>query len=367
MERRRFLETTTIGIAAAALLGRLERPGVAATSEAAAGGWRTFELTTRLEIAGAIGGARAWVPLPLMRDTPYQTRLGDTWNGNASRVRRAFDHPYGAGILEVEWPASEIAPVIEVVSRVSTRDRSVDLEHPSHRFAQADAATLNLCLRPTALIPTDGIVLETSRGITKGARSEIDKARAIYEWIVENTFRDPKVPGCGIGNVKAMLETRHLSGKCADLNALFVGLARAARLPARDVYGIRVADSKEFKSLGKSGNVTKAQHCRAEFYATGYGWVPVDPADVRKVVLEEPPGGRSLDDPLVQRARAKLFGSWEMNWVAFNYAHDVRLPESTGRPLPFLMYPQCETGAGRKDPLDPASFEYRISAELSEA
>jgi hypothetical protein len=134
----------------------------------------------------------------------------------------------------------------------------------------------------------------------------------IYEWIVENTFRDPKVRGCGVGDIRSMLETGNLGGKCADLNALFVGLARAVGVPARDVYGIRVADSAEFKTLGKSGDITKAQHCRAEFYSASLGWVPVDPADVRKVVLEER-GGIPLDDPTTRRARAKLFGQWEMN------------------------------------------------------
>ena len=88
-----------------------------------------------------------------------------------------------------------------------------------------------------------------------------------------------------------MLETGDLTGKCADLNALFVGLARAVNLPARDVYGLRVASSDfGYRSLGVgSPNVTRAQHCRAEVFLTGYGWVPVDPADVRKVVLEEKP------------------------------------------------------------------------------
>src|SRR3981189_775250 len=104
-----------------------------------------------------------------------------------------------------------------------------------------------------------------------------------------------------------MLETRNLGGKCADLNALFVGLARAAGVPARDLYGVRAADSKEVKSLGKSGDITRAQHCRAEFYVASHGWVPVDPADVRKVILEER-GGIPLDDPTTQKARPKPFG-----------------------------------------------------------
>ena len=32
--------------------------------------------------------------------------------------------------------------------------------------------------------------------------------------------------------------------------------------------------------------------------------------------------------------------------MAYNYAHDVELPGSTGRRVAFLMYPQAETGAG---------------------
>ena len=206
-------------------------------------------------------------------------------------------------------------------------------------------------------------MLETSQEIVKGQSGDVAKARAIYEWVVDNTFRDPKVKGCGLGDIRTMLETRYFGGKCADLNALYVGLARAAGLPARDVYGVRVADSAEFKSLGKAGDISKAQHCRAEVHLSGYGWVPVDPADVRKVVLEEQPGGTlPLSDPRVVKARAKLFGAWEMNWLAYNYAHDVKLPGSAEKPIPFLMYPQAETANERKDRLDSASFKCTITS-----
>ena len=219
-------------------------------------------------------------------------------------------------------------------------------------------------LRPTKLLPTDGIVKESALKITASAKTDVDKARAIYEWIVENTYRNPKTRGCGVGNIRFMLESRDLGGKCADLNALYVGLARAAGLPARDVYGIRVARSEMgYKSLGASSdNVTKAQHCRAEVYLSAYGWVPVDPADVRKVMLEEPPGNRPPDDEMVRKARARLFGSWEMNWMAYNFAHDVTLPGSNGPMLGFMMYPQAETAGDRIDSLDSDSFKYEITA-----
>jgi transglutaminase-like putative cysteine protease len=223
---------------------------------------------------------------------------------------------------------------------------------------------LEYFLRPTKLVPTDGIVKEKAMEITRGATTDVEKARAIYEWIVDNTFRDPKARGCGLGDIRFMLESGDLGGKCADLNSLYVGLARAAGLPARDVFGIRVAKSElGFKSLGASSeNVTKAQHCRAEVYLAGFGWVPVDPADVRKVTLEEPPGNLPLDDTVVKRARARLFGIWEMNWMAYNFAHDVSLPGSNGAPIGFLMYPQAETTEGRLDSTDPESFKYNITA-----
>jgi hypothetical protein len=88
----------------------------------------------------------------------------------------------------------------------------------------------------------------------------------------------------------------------------------------------------------------------------------VDPADVRKVVLEEPPGNRPLDDAMVSKARERLFGSWEMNWMAYNFAHDVALPGSTRAPVGFLMYPQAETSEGRIDSLDPDNFKYEITS-----
>jgi hypothetical protein len=52
-----------------------------------------------------------------------------------------------------------------------------------------------------------------------------------------------------------------------------------------------------------------------------------------------------------------------MNWLAYNFAHDVKLPGSSGAPIPFLMYPQGENAAGRLDSLDAATFVYKLSAK----
>jgi len=325
-------------------------------------GWRTFEVTTRVEVLRPSGITRIWIPAALVAETPFQKTLTNTFNaegGTAKNIERQVD---SLGIISAEF-RSGVPPILTVTSRIITKNYLVDLSAPGKAPKEAQAE-LEYFLRPTKLLPTDGIVKERALEITRGAKTDVEKARAIYEWIVDNTFRNPKTRGCGAGDIRFMLESRDLGGKCADLNALFVGLARAAGLPARDVYGIRVAKSDlGYKSLGPSTEmVTKAQHCRAEVYLSGYGWVPVDPADVRKIVLEEPPGNLSLDDAMVKNARTRLFGSWEMNWMAYNFAHDVTLPGSNGAPVGFLMYPQAETADGRLDCLDPDGFKYEIKS-----
>lgn len=358
MKRRTFVQAG----ASAMLLAGLPRLTIAQHKpfDPRPGEWRTFEMTTRVVIEIPQGATRAWVPVPSV-ESDYQTVIGHQWSGNG-KMRLAHDPAHGAAMVMAEWEPSVKEPTLEVVSRFATRNRATRFGRRDPAM-QLDAGARRLYTAPTELIQTDGIVRATAQEIVKGKRTEIEKARAIYEWIVENTERDPKTRGCGIGDVRGMLETRNLKGKCADLNALYVGLARAAGLPARDVYGIRVARSEfGYRSLGVgSPAITRAQHCRAEVFLTGYGWVPVDPADVRKVVLEERPKPTTLADPVVPPVRQKLFGAWEGNWVAYNDAHDVKLPSSKGPAVGFLMYPQAETGNERLDSLDPDRFRYTIS------
>jgi transglutaminase-like putative cysteine protease len=360
MNRRQFLRSA--GAAPASLA--LPKLNLFA-DDAASAGFRTFEITTRVAVLKPSGATRVWLPAALLSETPFQKTLSNRFSAEGGTAAMVEERGDGLGIVAAEFP-SGAKPVLTLTSRVATKNYAVDLTAPG-RTPAARRAELEHFLRPTKLLPTDGIVKATAAEITRGAKTDVEKARAIYAWIVETTFRDPKTRGCGIGDIRFMLESKDLGGKCADLNALYVGLARAAGLPARDVYGIRIAKSElRFKSLGTSSeNITKAQHCRAQVYLESYGWAPVDPADVRKVVLEEPPGNRPPDDGLVRKARTQLFGSWEMNWMAYNFAHDVALPRSASGPLGFLMYPQAETSEGRIDCLDPDNFKYEItSAEI---
>jgi hypothetical protein len=51
-----------------------------------------------------------------------------------------------------------------------------------------------------------------------------------------------------------------------------------------------------------------------------------------------------------------------MNWMAYNYAHDLLLPKATRGKINYLMYPQGETAEGRLDSLDPENFRYTLTS-----
>jgi transglutaminase-like putative cysteine protease len=359
MNRRDFLQTAG---AFSASLAFPARRFFALGETTTADGWRTFEVTTRVEVLKPAGTTYIWLPAALQRDTLFQKTLANEFHAGGGAAELFVEKQDALGIVTAKFPEG-VKPVLTLTCRASTKGYGVDLSKPG-KAPKGNKAELDYYLQPTKVIPVDGAVKITALEATQGAKTDLEKARAIYDWIVVNTYRNPKTRGCGLGDIRSMLESKDLGGKCADLNALYVGLARASNLPARHIYGLRAAPSRlGFKSLGlASDNATKGQHCRVEVWLEDYGWVPVDPADVRKVVLEEPPGNLPIDNELVQKARTRLFGSWEMNWIAYNYGHDVVLPGSKGAPCNYFMYPHAETAEGRIDSFDADNFRYQITA-----
>jgi transglutaminase-like putative cysteine protease len=280
----------------------------------------------------------------------YQKLISREISGNATVVRLGTEAANPAPYLYARWDKVK-NPELKVVNVVEVAERQGVTPSPpaADRF-----------LQPTKHVQTDGIVKATADKIVAGRTDPDQKARAIYDWIVDKTVRDAGVRGCGLGDVKTTLTTDNLRGKCADLNALFVGLSRAAGIPAREVFGQRVAASTYSPALGKEGDNSKAQHCRAEYFSAKQGgWVPVDPADVRKFILEEK---LTVDDPRVKDLRNKFFGYWEGTWVAFNFARDFQLDGYASEPLNFFMYPLLSDAKLRPDGVDPQETGYSFKA-----
>ena len=361
MDRRSFVKTTSALSILSALPSFGQTPARVFAPQS--GDWRSFEVTHRVELLKPTGGTKLWIPIPVVEDG-YQRNMTTSWTLSSGEAERVIEPYYGAAMLVVNVDPKEAKPVIDMTTQVQIQSRAVDLTKRGD--ATLSDAEVKKWTAATALMPTDGIVLKTALEVTKGKSSDIEKLRALYDWTIANTYRNVATPGCGVGDVKTALETPNFGGKCADINAVFVAMSRSLGFPARDVYGVRIAASKfGYKELGAgSAIVTKAQHCRAEVFVTGYGWVPMDPADVTKVQrVETAEWIKTTDHPVVAPVHKALFGAWEGNWLAYNTAHDVTLPGAKGPKLPFLMYPQAETADGRLDPYDPDNFKYTISAK----
>ncbi|MDP4607904.1 MAG: transglutaminase domain-containing protein [Burkholderiaceae bacterium] len=336
------------------------------------GDWRRFAVTTRVDLQNASGQTLMWLPAPSVQNDWQQSDVGTvTTNG---QVTWREDPRYGARMLAVSFAAGEPAPFVELTNRVQTRSRAIDWSAPADATVVLDAQERAFWLAPTELLPTDGVVRQTAQSIVRSADADAVKARKIFDWIVVNTFREPTTKGCGPGDIASMLSNNNLGGKCADINALFVGLCRAAGVPARDVYGVRLAPSAfHYKQLGgNSADLSGAQHCRAEVFLNGRGWVAMDPADVTKVMRHETPEWlRDVNHPVVAPVYKALFGAWEGNWMAWNMAHDVRLPDASGQavgdPVGFLMYPMAFTNGQFVDQYQPKAFKYVISAQALSA
>jgi len=362
LSRRDLVKGACAGLVAGALPS-LHAQQAARRFEPRPAGWRTFDVVTTVTLRDAKGPSLVWLPVPSL-DTPWQRTRDLSWSSSGGDLRLAADGKTGAKVLIASFDAGIPAPSVVLTSRVETQSRAVDWKAPG-TVPAADPSDLRHWTAASELITTDGIVRKVANQIVAGARSDREKVQRIYDWVIVSTYREPKVRGCGVGDIKTMLETGNLSGKCADINALFVGLCRAAGVPARDIYGVRLVPSEfGYRELGANpASLKGAQHCRAEVYLKSHGWVAMDPADVTKVMRQETAEWiKDAGHPLVAPVRRGLFGSWEGNWMGYNTASDVTLPGAKQGKLGFFMYPQAETGGSARDAYDPDSFAYQITA-----
>src|SRR6266481_1598875 len=202
MNRRDFLRSTAIASASLAF----PKAKILFAQGATSGSWRTFEVTTRVEVLKSSGTTRIWVPTALINQAPFQKTLANTFNAEGGAAKIVEGQADALGIVTAEFPAG-VRPILTVTSRIATKNCAVDLNAPG-KAPKETRAELEHFLRPTKLLPTDGIVKATASEITKGANTDVEKARAIYEWIVDNAFRNPKTRGCGVGDIRFMLESR---------------------------------------------------------------------------------------------------------------------------------------------------------------
>jgi transglutaminase-like putative cysteine protease len=298
-------------------------------------GKMTFNFTVRTDELTQL--ARLWIPYPVSND--YQEINDYTIEGNYDYSGIFRESEYGTMILYAEWNNPETFPKLNFSYNITRKERIRKNFTITNDLIPID---IKQYLLPTSLGPTDGVVKDLSDEVIKGNKTILEKAIAVYDYLIEHGERDANLSFCGDGDVCELL--KNLRGKCADFSSVFVALTRSAGVPSREIFGTRIS---------KEGDVTGNYHCHAEFYLPEYGWIPVDPSDVAKLMLNE---DLEIDDEKVVNARDYFFGTQSETYVDLAYGRDVMLnPKQDGPPLNYFMYPYAEVDG---DPLDFISQEY---------
>ncbi|MEA3548799.1 MAG: transglutaminase domain-containing protein [Thermodesulfobacteriota bacterium] len=290
--------------------------------------------------------AKLWIPYPMSDRDQLISNL--SVSGDFAESAVYSDQTYSTPMLYASWNKGSASRKLTLTFH-AVRQEVVRRDFPAKEAAW-DSADYARYLAPTTLGPIGGQVKILADQITQGKTTVQAKAKAIYDWICENMYRDPNTNGCGPGNVCLLLSKP--GGKCTDIHSVFVALCRAAGVPAREVFGIRQGKKAE-------QDISKWQHCWAEFYLPGYDWVPVDPADVRKMMLKQK---LELGDAKTKHYREYFWGGWDQYRVKLAVGRDLVLnPPQHGDPINTFGYPYAQIGDKTLDWLDPKTFKYSFT------
>jgi len=188
-------------------------------------------------------------------------------------------------------------------------------------------------LQPDALVPVTGLPADLAANVTQGKSGDLDKARAIYDYVFTTMRYDKTGTGWGRGDVLYACDAK--KGNCTDFHSLFIAMARSQSIPARFEIGFPLPADKHSSEIA-------GYHCWAEFYADGRGWIPVDISEAWKH----------------QEKRDYFFGSHDVNRVQFSMGRDLRLgPAQDGKLLNYFVYPYIEVG-GQEYPNVSLAFSF---------
>jgi transglutaminase-like putative cysteine protease len=309
---------------------------------------RTGLVTMEFDLSAQPVGetVKLWIPYPVSDTNQQISNLRLTGDYSETGVYTVRSN--GTPVLYAEWPQGSKSRKLTLAFEVERDElRRGDLSAAEPVWNRSDYAEY---IAPTRLGPTDGAVKALADKIVAQKSTVLERTKAIYDWTVENMYRDPDTRGCGKGDVCYLLLKP--GGKCTDISSVFIALCRAAGVPAREVFGLRLGKKTEQE-------ITSWQHCWSEFFLPGYGWVPADPADVLKAMLVEK---LTLDSPRVTELRDYFWGGIDAYRFKLASGRDLTLnPPQAGKPLNSFGYPYAEVGGKPVDFYDPKSFSYRFN------
>ena len=268
------------------------------------------------DIPPAASKLSVWVPL--LPENDYQ-KIDEISIDPRESSEINEDHLYKNKILHFE-----LKPPFDSSYKLTVHYKLKRLEYINRPGSGGNGPTkrengdeLSKFLRANRLVTLSPKVKTIAQEITKGKKTTIEKARAIYNFIFDNVSYDKTIPGWGNGDTERVCNLK--AGNCTDFHSLFISLARANNIPAKFVIGIPLKnkDQGEYDSY----------HCWAEFYDEQLGWIPVDVSEAWK-----------------DKSRYEYyFGTIGENRLEFSQGRDIVLePKQAGEPLNYFFYPYAE-------------------------
>jgi transglutaminase-like putative cysteine protease len=264
-----------------------------------------FEFRYLATVPTLDGSARCW--LPLASSDEFQTVTLRSIEAPGKR-QTLSDSAHGNRVLYLELEPGDEGRTVEIVYDVVRQEKGAYM---------GDPVEARKYLTPERLVPSDPTIVTAALEAVAGRDSDLMKARALYDLVMDQM--QYKKFGEGWGQGDAVFACNSLYGNCTDYHAYFIGLARAVDIPARFAIGASIPSARN-----EGG--TDGYHCWAEFYADGKWW-PVDISEADKF----------------SALSMYFFGHHPANRFEFSHGRDLVLdPGPASGPINFLAYPLLE-------------------------
>jgi transglutaminase-like putative cysteine protease len=279
---------------------------------------RSFDFRYVVDVPAPPAGShrmKLWVPLPY--EDSYQS-VSDLRINAPVRFKIRREREYNDRYAYFDLDAAQIKQPFQIELTVGVKrfEHRVPLQTVADLPARSEAVVH--FLQPDRLVPIDGEIAQLSREQTQGVSEPLEKARKIYDYVIATMHYDHDGTGWGRGDAVWACNAKH--GNCTDFHSLFIGMARAAGIPARFEIGFPIP-------LNAHEGAISGYHCWAEFFVNGIGWIPID-------------ASQAWQDP---SKKNYFFGATDANRVMFSMGRDISLnPPQAAEPLNYFVYPYAE-------------------------
>lgn len=281
-----------------------------------AAGSRTFAIDYVGKISGVPEGAkklRVWFPAP--QDSTVQSIRDLRFS---ARAKITTEPKYGNKIAY--WEIDNPKPTNELTMHFVCERKVVILDLARLGTDEVETSAQDAVFTgPDKLVLVDDEMRKLAGEVTAGKQTTLEKARAIYDYVLGKMTYDKNHVGWGLGSTRHACDVG--KGNCTDFHALFNSLCRAQGIASGFEIGLYLPYEKgKQETLG-------GYHCWAFFRVPGKTWVPVDCSEA---------------DRFGER-KEFFFGGHTSNRVTLSTGRDIALvPQQSGEPLNYFLNPYAE-------------------------